>query len=156
MFTRRDILAIGGTTAIAVLSGCGGRESRSVEIRNMTVKRENQMWLGKLELYLGETMENESEAAIHDITVLGYARNGQKVCSSNVGDLTKSDWVDDPKEVEITCSEFPDIITFSARESVCDGVTSIPIVLYRPERETWAVDRYYRECEEGLPPEPRE
>lgn len=78
-----------------------------------------------------------------------------EVCSKELGTITENYAGGNGLPVEMNCSSFPTMLTYSAEESPCDVeiTTQIHIAVYEDGR--WLHDFYSRDCNEGLPPEPR-
>lgn len=103
--------------------------------------------------------EYPQHTSFHDIQLLAYTADGSKICEAKVGDLLKP--TGDAETVETTCSEFPAIITATARESPCEKAL-IPVDYWvgtdAQKTTTLASDEIvwkdtYRKCDEELPPQ---
>lgn len=98
------------------------------------------------------------DTSFHDVQLLAYAADGAKIGETQVGDLVKPGG--DEQIVETTCSEFPIIITATARETPCeDALLPINYWVGTDAQRTETVDDEevlwkdtYRECGEDLPP----
>lgn len=154
---RRDILAVLGTSAGALLAGCTEPSKgpwRLLTFGNVQVDETDEGWLVTFELQKQYRARDEL-GTFHNVRVHGYAENRSEVCSKELGTIERNYSGGDGLPVEMECSAFPTMLTYSAEETPCDEEvnTIIDIAVYEDGR--WLHDFYSRECGEGLPPEPR-
>lgn len=88
---------------------------------------------------------------LHNVTVLGYSREGKLICQQDLGDINGLD----SREFELKCAEFPFLFTAKADETPCDDKVVIEVLSFAGTRDgerVWQIRT--RRCEEGLPPAP--
>jgi len=151
---------LGATSAIVSmgLAGCGNPNSapvRKLSFREVNVEETDESWFVSFKI----TNTNEASdalAAFHDVEVHGYDRDRTEVCTEYVGMVSGDRHRGNGIPIEMMCSEFPTMITYSAAESPCDDDvrTVIKILIYDDENG-WHTASNSRECGEGLPPENR-
>lgn len=155
---RRAVLGTLAGSASAVFSGCGnpdGKPWRKLSFEDVELVETDDGWRLTFEIEKQHQASDDQEA-FHDVRVHGYADDRSEVCTKRVGTVSGRHPGGDGLPVEITCSEPPTMLTYSAAESPCDEEveTILDIAIYR-EKHGWSLDRYSRDCDEGLPPEPR-
>lgn len=154
---RRHLLQAVGAAGISSLSGCGAWDfsrKRSLRAEEISIAQQQEEW------QLTATVENKatgfdsSEGGFSNVTLVGYSKSGDTVCTESIGDVP-STGDGATRTVRTTCTTFPFTITFSADESVCEDDTEILVSIYQGRRESvghyWLADAE-RECDEGLPP----
>lgn len=144
--------------SLSVIAGCGAFDyprQRSLIPTRMQVERRNGTW--ELTVSVEATITgfaDVEENSFHDVTLLVYSSEGERVCKEVVGDMIPSGRTIDV-EVTTRCTSFPHVITFAADESPCDSNTVIRIARYEGKSEDvghmWSF-RDERRCGEGLPP----
>jgi len=161
-YSRRRALAIVGT---GFLSGCmelsrdyDSNQNGRVYVGADTYRR-NESWYATISVH--HVTENIHK--LHNVTVVGYSKEGETVCRAEFGNSTgpPSAALDDSNTVE--CDGFPYIIAVKADESPCTGVEFdiirwIGTAKHKRERssgvgaeKTW--ESFRRKCNESLPPE---
>lgn len=156
---RRAVLAAG----LAALAGCGTTATGSGGPRSLTptltkVRRHPEGWL--LSTIVEATAER-SGAAFHDVSLLGYALDGTRVCEKPLGDLPIPGGVR-TQQVTAVCSGFPTVVTLDAAESPCDDGVALAVAVAdrvptgstpaeEPDGVAWSTRD--RRCGEGLPPD---
>jgi len=156
MLSRRAYL---GTFSIVVaaFSGCGrGKEPlRRLKIGEITTQREGEKWNVTVELStlrLGPDKYN----TFQDVVVHCYAGTRsdlEEVGTKQIGDITKSHYPGNGMMIEIECSSFPSVITYSMDASKCNEneiLTLFFVSIYTTHG--WLYDRYQRQCGDPLPP----
>lgn len=148
-----------GTAAGALLAGCGqpGQAPwRELSFRDMQVEETGDGWRITFELVkLAQAPDDLS--TFHDVRVHAYNQNQTEICSEEIGTIAESYPGGNGLPIEMNCSVFPTMLTYGADESPCDEEvrTVISIAVY-DEENGWSLERHARECNEGLPPNPRE
>lgn len=154
--SRRELLA-GSTIGLGIiLPGCSDfPEGRRLTLDDLTVTEIDTGY--RLEFVIeNHNVRDDKEADFHNVTVVGYIESGELVCERDVGDISHKFDNNDGKPAALECSRYPHLITFSASESPCDDDVIIDIAVYDEDTDSWQLDMYSRECDEGLPPSPRE
>lgn len=139
-----------------VLAGCPDYPAASrLALDNLAIQETDSGYV--LDFVVeNHNVRHNAEADFHDVSVVGYTKDGKVVCRKHIGNVTHEFDNNDGKPVALECSDFPHIITFTAAESPCEDDVIINIAVYNDQKDNWLVDRYSRECDEGLPPNPRE
>lgn len=155
-FQRRQVVRWLGAVAFVLLPGCGQPERapwRELSFGEIQVEETEDGWVVTFELQKQHQGPDELKA-FHDVRVHGYDRSRTEVCSKKIGTITEPYHGGDGLSVELECSEFPTMLTYSAAESPCDEEinTELAVATY-DEADGWKVVTY-RGCNEGLPPEP--
>lgn len=155
---RRTMLAYLGISAGTLLTGCTEQTRepwRMLTFGNVQVEEAEDGWLVTFELEKQYQAPDEL-GTFHDVRAHGYDENRSEVCMKEIGTITENYYGGNGLPVEMKCSASPTMLTYSAEESPCDEEinTIIDIAVYEDAR--WLHDFYSRDCNEGLPPEPRE
>jgi hypothetical protein len=162
MKRRHYLQALVGTSAVG-LSGCQQlqpSETKITERKNKVLnifpqaQKSANGWLLKAKV----VNVHNWDTSFHDIQLYSYTTDGTKVGETQVGDLIEPGG--DKRTVEMTCSEFPAIITATARETPCeDALLPINYWVGTEAQRTETVDDEevlwkdtYRKCREDLPP----
>lgn len=153
---RRNLLNSSVVFITSLLAGCQGDYSagKTLAVRRVSPKAENEKWEAEITV-ANDNVADDSSADFHNVTILGYSREGKLLCRKDIGDVTYDEGINNGVELTLTCSEKPDMITFDATEDPSDNKTFIEIAVYSSESDYWVLGRYTRDCEEGLPPNPR-
>jgi len=154
---RRTLLAsiLGSVTPL--LAGCGvGDPWRELSFHDVSTQETDERW----QVSFGVVKQHEGPddlTTFHDVQVHAYAHDRTEVDSKAVGTISDRHGGGNGIPVEMACSAFPTMFTYSAAESPCDDnlQTLIRVVIY-DEEHGWKVRGHPRECGEGLPPEPEE
>lgn len=159
LYRRQVLLATAGVGISTSLAGCGNPDSkpmRMLTFREVRTDKSDGDWLVSLQVVNKDEASDEL-GTFHAVEVHGYARDGEEVCSKSVGTVSTDRHQGNSIHVEMTCSGFPTMLTYSADESPCDEEvrTVIKIAVY-DEENGWSLERHARECNEGLPPDPRD
>ena len=157
---RRRLLATVGASLTVVTAGCEGFPEPGGPWRQLTfgtiqVEEEENGWVVSFTLRK-QHQGPEDLKAFHDVRVHGYDRNRTEVCSKRIGTIEDEYTGGSGLPVEMECSAFPTMLTYSAAESPCDEniTTTLSVAVY-DEEDGWLVVEG-RDCGEGLPPEPRD
>lgn len=160
---RRQFLNLSAIATVMGLSGCQQlgdsgttTDAGTNKVLNILPKvdKVSDRWL--LEAMV--INEYPQDASFHEIRLLAYTANGDKVCETEVGDLLKP--TGDMATVKVNCPKFPAIITATAQESPCENAL-IPVDYWTGTNAqrtgTVATDEIlwkdtYRKCGEALPP----
>jgi len=156
---RRILLRSLFGSATALLAGCGNPNSnprRELSFGEVNTQETDSEWLVSFEL-VKKHQGPDDLTTFHDVRVHGYARDQTEVCSKTIGTISDRNGGGNGNFVEMRCSTFPTMLTYSVDESICNDeiATIIDIALY-DEEDGWLSGRHSRECGEGLPPEPEE
>lgn len=156
---RRRLLATVGASLTVATAGCDGFPEHRGPWRRLTfsdIRAEEieDRWVVTFELEK-QNQSPDDLAGFHDIRVHGYDRDRREVCAKWIGTIAEPSTV--RQRMEMECSAFPTMLTYSVAESICadDISTEINIAVYR-EENGWLHDYHDRDCGEGLPPEPRD
>jgi hypothetical protein len=158
---RRRLLATVGASLTVATAGCEGFPEPGGPWRQLTfgtiqVEEEENGWVVSFTLRK-QHQGSEDLKAFHDVRVHGYGRDRTEVCSKRIGTIEDEYSGGNGLPVEMECSAFPTMLTYSVAESICadDISTEIKIAVYG-EENGWLHDYHDRDCGEGLPPEPRD
>lgn len=158
---RRRLLATVGASLTVATAGCEGFPEpggpwRRLSFSDIRAEEIEDRWVVTFELEK-QNQSPDDLAGFHDIRVHGYDRDRTEVCSKRIGTIEDEYSGGNGLPVEMECSAFPTMLTYSVAESICadDISTEINIAVYR-EENGWLHDYHDRDCGEGLPPEPRD
>lgn len=155
---RRQVIA--STVGIVIttgLSGCGYQNTtpvRMLTFREVRTEETKSGWRVSFAA-INKNEASEELGTFHNVRVHGYDRDRNEVCSKAIGTVSSNRHTENAINVEMTCSAFPTMLTYSATESPCDDEvrTVIHIAVYE-DGDGWSLERSARECNEGLPPNP--
>lgn len=158
LVSRRKFVGGCGVVIISGLSGCGNPDAgpfRKLLFRDVSVQETGDDWLATFEI-VNSSRARDEFTTFHDVRVHGYSRDQAEVGMKHLGTVSDEWHEGNRMPVEMTCTGFPTMFTFSAQESPCDDEvrTVLAIAVYDDEHG-WTHDRHSRDCGEGLPPEPR-
>ena len=107
----------------------------------------------EIEVYGNFGRSEGSKQVFHRVIVIGYSKEGKKVCSHKVGNISRGD---DP-EVVLSCPSPPWLITMVADESPCKRHIEIKYLIYTESTEESVEEEYRwhqktRKCGQNLPP----
>lgn len=103
------------------------------------VEKRDSTWVVDLTLVNDFSSRTES-GNFHDVRVVGYSREGNEVCSEQVGPVTYENASRRAGvTVRLECPAFPYEITTKARETPCDDNVEIQILRYDDERDGYRV-----------------
>lgn len=156
---RRLLLSLIGAGMATSLAGCGQPERepfRRLSFQtDVDAEETEDGWLVSVELVKLHQGPDDL-TTFHDVRVHGYDHDRAEVCSKEIGTIADRYPGGNGIHVEIECSAFPTMLTYSAAESPCDEEinTELGVMVYDDD-DGWELTTY-RDCKEGLPPEPQE
>lgn len=153
---RRNILR--GTPAIfsmTVLSGCGrllsvaddspSERTLWLEPGDLEQSDEGYVIHAEVNVFLrGDKFAEAEDRGFHDVTVLGYAANGELICSKSIGDIPTEPTKEATRTIELQCRDVPKLVTFKAAESPCETDTTIHLMVRVDEKPIWDTGSYFR------------
>lgn len=156
-YTRRRVLQAASLTITGSFAGCQGDfpRGRLLVMENVEVEHQDTTWKVNVTVENHNVAQNPS-ANFHNVSVLGYSADRTLVCQKDIGTISYENDNNNGKRVTLACQERPTVLTFRADESPCSEEFSLGIAAYNETIDSWRLGRYFRKCEEGLPPEPRE
>lgn len=143
--TRRRVLRTVFGVSIAWFAGCGGPAARTIEIKQIEspVERDDALVI-PMEIEASARNMDPSAQTFHNVTVVGYTTNQQVICQQEIGTVG----VLNTPDINLSCSERPDYLTFTIRELNCN--TSVPV--YRINEPAGEEDySYFTEKSCGAP-----
>lgn len=154
---RRSVVG----AALAALAGCnagaGDADRRTLTPTLTKARRHPEGWLLST---IVEATARPGGTTFRDVTLLGYAEGGRRVCRKPLGDVEVRGRVQTVR-VTTVCSAFPRAVALDAAASPCDPGTALRVAVAdrTPAGTTPAEERdpvewttRDRRCGEGLPP----
>lgn len=156
MKSRRTLLRSVGLGVLIPLAGCGNPDStpmRMLTFREVRTSETDEGWLVSLDV-VNRNEASDELGTFHNVELHGYGPSRTEVCSDEIGTVGPDRHQGNSISVEMLCSEFPTMLTYSAEESPCDDEvrTVIKVAVYE-DGDGWSLERNARECSEGLPPD---
>lgn len=139
--SRRKVIRVRFTAGTLALSGCfvpdAEQRNRFLGFEDIeVVDRDGDRYTVRV-VPRTSLVGGDGWARFHDVLVIGLDEEGDVVCESRRGTITKSDTLD---AVSLNCNGFPHTIRYDARESTCSEDTEIARAEYdgkRDERHVW-------------------
>lgn len=154
--TRRHVLRTASLVTIGSLAGCQGDfpAGRILDVDRVSAELENGKWRVTVKIENINSAKDPS-ANFHGVTLLGYSEDRTQVCEKQIGTVSYRNDTNNGINVTLHCKKRPTVLTFEAEESPCNDTVSLGIAVYSNRTEMWYLNRFTRNCDEGLPPEPR-
>lgn len=149
--SRRSLVGTGSILLISPLAGCTPVHrppikrlviypSTDKDATSPDVERQDSTWIVNVTLVDDFSSRTES-GNFHDVRVVGYSRQGERVCSEHVGAVTyENASFDDGVTAQMECSSFPYEITAIAREKPCDEGVEIQVLRYDDDRNIYRAE----------------
>lgn len=145
-----------GAAVSVPFTGCGqpGRSPwRELSFGEIQVEEMTDGWSVSFELQKQHQGPDELKT-FHDVRVHGFDSEGTEVCVREIGTVSETYPGGHGLPIEMECSAFPTMLTYSAAESPCsEEINTELAVATHDDEDGWLVTTY-RQCNEGLPPKP--
>lgn len=153
---RRVLLAL--VSILPLVSGCGDNSPEPYGRLSIGADtyREDEQW--KSDLWVHH--ESELDSDFHNVTVVGYARNGEELCRMDIGDSTGPTGISE--RFTIDCDSFPYFFVVIADEDPCEEGLTFEIIRWNGTDKQQRItvpdnvatyEEFKLRCGEKIPPD---